>query len=126
MTPSQGLVPQSIFAGQFRVVGQLARGGMGTIYQVEQLPTGHPRALKVILPEYAQDPRARARFEQEAQQRGGELDQIAVNGETLAPPDAIAPPPSGMLPPGMADAGAPAPPEDEASDESMDEVDEAD
>ena len=69
---------------------------------------------------------ARSRFEQEAQQRGGELDQIAVNGETLAPPDAIAPPPSGMLPPGMADAGAPAPPEDEASDESMDEVDEAD
>jgi len=66
VTPSSGLVPQSIFAGQFRVVGQLARGGMGTIYQVEQLPTGHPRALKVILPEYAQDPRARARFEQEA------------------------------------------------------------
>ncbi len=66
VTPSSGLVPQSIFAGQFRIVAQLARGGMGTIYQVEQLPTGHPRALKVILPEYAQDPKARARFEQEA------------------------------------------------------------
>ncbi len=66
MMPPQALAPQSIFAGQFRVVAQIARGGMGTIYQVEQLPTGHPRALKVILPEYAQDPRARARFEQEA------------------------------------------------------------
>jgi serine/threonine protein kinase len=66
MTPSTGLAPQSIFAGQFRVIQPLAQGGMGTIYQVEQLPTGHPRALKVILPEYAQDPRARARFEQEA------------------------------------------------------------
>ncbi len=66
MMPSKGLVPQSIFAGQFRVIQSLAQGGMGAIYQVEQLPTGHPRALKVILPEYAQDPRARARFEQEA------------------------------------------------------------
>ncbi len=66
MIPSKGLAPQSIFAGQFRVIQSLAQGGMGTIYQVEQLPTGHPRALKVILPEYAQDPRARARFEQEA------------------------------------------------------------
>ncbi|TAK21111.1 MAG: M23 family metallopeptidase [Myxococcaceae bacterium] len=69
---------------------------------------------------------ARARFEQEAQQRGGELDQIAVNGETLAPPDAIAPPPSGMLPPVAADSGAPSPPEEEGPDESMDESDEAD
>jgi serine/threonine protein kinase len=66
MMPPQVLAPQSIFAGQFRIVALIARGGMGVIYHVEQLPTGHPRALKVILPEYAQDPKLRARFEQEA------------------------------------------------------------
>jgi serine/threonine protein kinase len=92
VNPSSGLVPQSIFAGQFRIVGQLARGGMGTIYQVEQLPTGHPRALKVILPEYAQDPKARARFEQEARiaariesEHAAQVIAAGVDAETNTP-----------------------------------------
>lgn len=71
---------------------------------------------------------ARARFEQDALQRGGELDQIAVNGETLATPGEVAPPPSGMVVPGTEDAGA-APmgsPVEDGADESMDESDQAD
>ncbi len=92
MMPSKGLAPQSIFAGQFRVIQSLAHGGMGAIYQVEQLPTGHPRALKVILPEYAQDPRARARFEQEARiaahiesEHVAQVIAAGVDGETNTP-----------------------------------------
>ncbi len=92
MMPSKGLVPQSIFAGQFRVIQSLAQGGMGAIYQVEQLPTGHPRALKVILPEFAQDPRARARFEQEARiaahiesEHVAQVIAAGVDGETNTP-----------------------------------------
>lgn len=40
---------------------------MGAIYQVEQLATGHPRALKVMLPQLLSDGRALERFTQEAQ-----------------------------------------------------------
>ncbi len=69
----------------------------------------------------------RERYEQDALQRGRELDQIAVNGETLAAPDGIAPPPSGMPVAGMEDAGAaPVAPPEEGADETMDEADEAD
>jgi serine/threonine protein kinase len=39
---------------------------MGSIYLVEQLSTGKPRALKVMHPQYARDERLRARFEKEA------------------------------------------------------------
>jgi murein DD-endopeptidase MepM/ murein hydrolase activator NlpD len=66
---------------------------------------------------------ARQRFEEEARRRGAELDQIAVNGETLATPDAVAPPPSGLAPPA---APPPPPPDPEPDDESMDDGDEAD
>lgn len=44
------LVPDQIFAGQFRVVRPLAVGGMGAVYVVEQLATGKNRALKLMLP----------------------------------------------------------------------------
>jgi len=64
---SEGLVAGSVVAGQFRVLGQLSQGGMGTIYRVEQIATGAPRALKVMLPQLAADARARERFTQEAQ-----------------------------------------------------------
>jgi murein DD-endopeptidase MepM/ murein hydrolase activator NlpD len=67
---------------------------------------------------------ARARFELDARQRGAELDQIAVNGETLAPMNGLAPPPSGLAPPGMGYPPAPAPPEPD--DDPRDESDEAD
>lgn len=61
------LAPQSIFAGQFRIVHLLSQGGFGSVYVAEQAPTGHQRALKVMHAELAQDPRARERFIQEAQ-----------------------------------------------------------
>ncbi|MEZ4407479.1 MAG: protein kinase [Polyangiales bacterium] len=40
---------------------------MGSLYVAEQLGTGHQRALKLMHPSLAQDPRARERFAQEAQ-----------------------------------------------------------
>ena len=48
-----GLEPGSIFAGDYRVVGQLAQGGMGAVYVVDQLSTGKSRALKLMRPEVA-------------------------------------------------------------------------
>jgi murein DD-endopeptidase MepM/ murein hydrolase activator NlpD len=68
----------------------------------------------------------RERFSADARQRGSELDQIAVNGETLAPTNEVAPPPSGLLVPGTADAGDVSATEADGPDESLDEPDEAD
>jgi hypothetical protein len=59
------LRPGSIFAEEFRVVSLLGRGGMGAVYRVEHLPTGKPRALKVLAALGSQV-RARERFELEA------------------------------------------------------------
>lgn len=63
MSVSLDLVPDQIFAGQFRVRRALARGGMGAVYVVEQLSTGKQRALKLMLPLSAQSV---GHFEQEA------------------------------------------------------------
>jgi len=61
------LTPDSVFAGQFRVLQPIAAGGMGTVYLVEQLGTGQQRALKVMNTDLVHDPRARERFSLEAQ-----------------------------------------------------------
>jgi serine/threonine-protein kinase len=40
---------------------------MGAVYVVEQISTGKPRALKLMLPDFVADPTSRKRFAQEAQ-----------------------------------------------------------
>ncbi|HEX5100404.1 MAG TPA: serine/threonine-protein kinase [Polyangiaceae bacterium] len=60
------LVPGQIFATDFRVVRPLSKGGMGSVYVVEQVSTELQRALKLMHPELVRDPRLRQRFEQEA------------------------------------------------------------
>jgi formylglycine-generating enzyme required for sulfatase activity/serine/threonine protein kinase len=60
------LQPGAIFGRDFRIVRALRRGGMGSVYVVEQLSTGKPRALKVMSPELAQSQAARERFVLEA------------------------------------------------------------
>ncbi len=72
------LVPGQIFAGDFRVVRPLNKGGMGSVYVVEQQSTQQQRALKLMHPELVRDPRLRQRFEQEAR-IGGQIpsDHIA-------------------------------------------------
>lgn len=61
------LSPGSLFAGQFRIVRPLARGGMGAVYVVEQLTTGRERALKLMHPMLVADAKSVERFEREAQ-----------------------------------------------------------
>ena len=61
------LTPNSLFAGQFRVIQPIAAGGMGTVYLVEQLSTGQQRALKIMNGDLVDDPRSRERFTREAQ-----------------------------------------------------------
>ena len=57
------LEPGSVFAEDFRVVRRLARGGMGTVYLVEQLSTRRRRALKILFSQTMDDGASRARFQ---------------------------------------------------------------
>jgi serine/threonine-protein kinase len=64
MSPSSSL-PVGAVVGPWRVVSFLGRGGMGTVYKVENTTTGEKGALKVVLREIAEDPRFIERFERE-------------------------------------------------------------
>ena len=63
MTASDPLI--GIELGDFRPVGLLGKGGMGAVYEADDLALRRRVALKVLLPELAEDDRARARFQRE-------------------------------------------------------------
>lgn len=60
------LAPESVFAGSFRVIGKIGAGGMGAVYEVEQLSTRKRRALKVLSNRLGGDDKSRTRFVREA------------------------------------------------------------
>src|SRR5262245_60953134 len=60
------LAQSRVFARDFVVLRPLSEGGMGAVYVVEQKSTGNQRALKLMHPQFVQDPKLRQRFEQEA------------------------------------------------------------
>ena len=53
--------------GEYRVIREVGRGGMGVVYEAEQLPLGRRVALKVLPSAASLDPRQRQRFQVEAQ-----------------------------------------------------------
>ncbi|MGE0790512.1 MAG: TonB family protein [Sandaracinaceae bacterium] len=63
---SSALSIGAVFATDFRVERLLGEGGMGAVYQVEQLSTGKRRALKTMHPNLVPDEKSRARFVDEA------------------------------------------------------------
>ncbi|MFO0573505.1 MAG: serine/threonine-protein kinase [Polyangia bacterium] len=51
--------------GSYRIVREIGRGGMGTVYEAEHLRVKSRVAIKVLHPEYSKDPQIVARFRQE-------------------------------------------------------------
>ncbi|MBK8205314.1 MAG: protein kinase [Planctomycetes bacterium] len=56
--------------GDFEILGELGRGGMGIVYKARQLTLGRIVALKVLPPAMAGDPIAVARFKREIKALG--------------------------------------------------------
>jgi serine/threonine protein kinase/Tfp pilus assembly protein PilF len=52
--------------GEYRLVREIGRGGMGVVYEAEQESLGRRVALKVLPPEAVRDPRYLQRFQREA------------------------------------------------------------
>lgn len=63
MSPADPLL--GVELGDYRIIARLGKGGMGAVYEAEDLALARKVALKVLLPEFVDEPRARARFQRE-------------------------------------------------------------
>jgi serine/threonine protein kinase len=61
------LEPGTVIRGKYRIMRQLGRGGMGTVYLAEHILLNRHRALKFISSEFSQDTAFLRRFRREAQ-----------------------------------------------------------
>jgi tetratricopeptide (TPR) repeat protein len=59
------LAPGDVLCGRFRIVREIAEGGMGHVFEAFDTELAVPIALKVIRPEIAANPEVAARFRQE-------------------------------------------------------------
>ena len=64
-TPVEELTRGTTFAGRYEIIEELGKGGMGSVYRVEDKKTKEELALKLIKPEIAADKKTIDRFSNE-------------------------------------------------------------
>ena len=60
--------PGTLIRGKYRVLATLGKGGMGVVYKVQHITLEELRALKVMFPQLAAEPKFRQRFLREARE----------------------------------------------------------
>jgi len=71
--------PMPTRIGEYVILGELGRGGMGVVYRAEDTRLHREVALKVMLPQLAENPQSKARFVREARAQAKiEHDHVAV------------------------------------------------
>jgi len=65
-TPLSSLEPGTIINNMYKVEERLDQGGMGSVFRGSEISTGENVAIKVILPEMAEDDKVTAMFKREA------------------------------------------------------------
>ena len=70
---------QQIFGNRYQILEKIGMGGMAEVYKATDNTLGRTVALKVMLPQYAQDENFAARFRQEAQAAANLQSPFIVN-----------------------------------------------